>query len=286
MPDARQSGGRGGTPPRSPYAPSAPTQPAIAAGITAIVRALEVLVGLPSGVQIELTAAASSGVLKFLWNNSSWQGGEIFGSLAAGFAQIVLNGPAGTAAGHTDFVGEEWNAGSGSGSANWELVYNNANGNAYLIMSGGSSGVNIEICQEIRALQPGTGGTPTNAPVAESWHQVGTAGQPAFQNSWGNSSGTGCRFRLLPIGDGLVEIYAEVVNTTATGNSIVFTLPAGYVPDVATNHVAGWNNPASSNSATVPWVFVDTSGDVQLTGIEVADKGIFFHIFVPLTLAN
>jgi hypothetical protein len=110
----------------------------------------------------------------------------------------------------------------------------------------------------------------------DSFHQATLAG------SWaGSGSGANGLYYSLTA-EQECEIIADIQHPTATGNSICFTLPAGYIPANATNHPAGWNDPAASNSATPPWVYVDQSGNVQVTGIEVANKPIFFHIFVPL----
>jgi hypothetical protein len=90
------------------------------------------------------------------------------------------------------------------------------------------------------------------------------------------------RYRLVPGYVGSVEIEGDIINTTATGNSVAFVLASGYHPPQNRNYPAGWNNPQPNNSASAPWVFIDTSGNVQITGIQVANKGIFFHVWVPL----
>jgi Concanavalin A-like lectin/glucanases superfamily len=124
-----------------------------------------------------------------------------------------------------------------------------------------------------------TGGTVTgpSVVVTDTWQTA------SLINSWSASGGgvNGIRYRLLP--SQLIEIEGDIINVTATGNSICMTLPAAYAPAGARNNVAFWNNVTSSNSASPPWIFTDVSGNVQVTGISVANKGIFFHIFVPVT---
>lgn len=77
----------------------------------------------------------------------------------------------------------------------------------------------------------------------EGWHFVGTAGEPAFQNSFVVNGNIAMRFRKTPAG--VVEIQGDVTSTAAD-DTIVFTLPVGYRPDVVmlgglliTNAVAG-----------------------------------------------
>lgn len=62
----------------------------------------------------------------------------------------------------------------------------------------------------------------------DSWHIVGAAGEPAFQNSWVNFGAPygSMRFRKYP--DGRVRI-AGCCKTGATG-TVAFTLPVGYRP--------------------------------------------------------
>lgn len=61
----------------------------------------------------------------------------------------------------------------------------------------------------------------------EDWREVGTAGQPAFMNSWVNfDASRALSFRLV---NGVLYMKGAVKNgTSATAN--IFTLPAGYRP--------------------------------------------------------
>lgn len=113
--------------------------------------------------------------------------------------------------------------------------------------------------------------------TADSWHQATLAG------SWtGSGSGVNGLFYTRTV-DGDVRIKADIINATATGNSTCFTLPSGYIPATSQNFGGvGWNNPQPNNSASLPWVFVSSSGAVQLTGIEVANRQLFFDVRAPL----
>jgi hypothetical protein len=102
-------------------------------------------------------------------------------------------------------------------------------------------------------------------------------------NSWeGGGAGdvNGLYYRLNTSGD--VDIIGDIINASATGNSVCAVLAAGYIPSVSQNLPAQWNDPQSSNSPTPPWVNVLTSGDIQISGIEVADKEIFFSFTVRM----
>lgn len=154
------------------------------------------------------------------------------------------------------------------------------NENCYIALESGAANGSFD---SSGSLISSTGGT-----VAQ-WNSNGFIGvngpwqTASLINSW-TGSGTGVNglfYRISIFNE--VEIIADIINTTATGNSFCFVLPAGYVPTVGLqNHPAGWNNPATSNSASVPWVTVVNTGGIQVTGIEVANKGIFFHIFAVL----
>jgi hypothetical protein len=68
---------------------------------------------------------------------------------------------------------------------------------------------------------------PSLAPP-EAWHEIGAAGQPAFQNSWINEDPTGevtAAFYKDPFG--VVHLKGLV---TGGSNATIFTLPAGYRP--------------------------------------------------------
>jgi hypothetical protein len=73
----------------------------------------------------------------------------------------------------------------------------------------------------------GTYPNPGLAPP-EAWHEIGSAGEPAFQNSWVNespSSEVTAAFYKDPWG--VVHLKGLV---TAGTNAVIFALPAGYRP--------------------------------------------------------
>jgi hypothetical protein len=165
-------------------------------------------------------------------------------------------------------------------SATWFLVYQDDTGAAHDQAAGSWAGVTLNTVGTIVAVQPGTGTSSANVAVNETWHTA------ALAAGWAASGGVaGLFYRLVPDGTfaGTVEVIADIINATATGNSVCFTLPAGYRPAAGQNHPAAWNDVLASNSPSIPWVNVSTGGAIQVTGIEVANKEIFFHIFIPLS---
>lgn len=62
----------------------------------------------------------------------------------------------------------------------------------------------------------------------EPWHNVGTVGEPAFQNGWTNLDARVARFYRA---NG--RIYLEGIISNGTIDQPAFTLPAGYRPTQA-----------------------------------------------------
>lgn len=239
-----------------------------------------ITVGSSSNTQIQILSIANAGIINALFNNASFSNFQIQ-AIAGSFAQILLQGPATTVVGFRDKVAIELNSANtpGSGNASMVMGYADDAGTLHTYLTVDAAGTHSNVTASVIATKPGTGTGPTNAATPEAWHSA------ALVNGW-TGGGFGLKYRLLPFGDGLVEIAGDLINATATGNSICFTLPAGYRPSTAQNFPAAWNHPQASNSATPPWVFVNTNGDVQITALEAANVGVFFHIFVPLTFTN
>lgn len=175
-----------------------------------------------------------------------------------------------------------WDHGTGGAGATADIqaiFFPSDGSNGWFLFDGNDTGLNLPHVNNIQGVQPGTGTDPATPPVSEGWHQA-----TPLLNSWAGSGGVGGLFyRLLPIGPtGLVEVIGDIVNTTATGNSVCFTMPVAYRPTTAQNHPASWNNPQASNAASAPWITYLVNGGIQVTGIEAANKEIFFHFLAPL----
>lgn len=74
----------------------------------------------------------------------------------------------------------------------------------------------------------------TSAKMAdqESWHEVGSAGEPAFQSSWVNLGGgawSTCAYYKDTMGE--VHLKGVVANGQIHSTNPIFTLPAGYRPN-------------------------------------------------------
>lgn len=99
----------------------------------------------------------------------------------------------------------------------------------------------------------------------EDWHYVGEAGEPAFQNSWHNVSGSmGLAFRIRE--SGVVDIQGRISGGTTT--SVVFTLPEGYRPSGQ-----AWFTAFASSVSFAPdtpvLIVAETSGDVLARNLAV-----------------
>lgn len=102
----------------------------------------------------------------------------------------------------------------------------------------------------------GVPGSSVQVPL-DIWHRVGTAGEPAFLNSWVNFDATrGARFRKYP--DGKVRIQG-IIKTGASATA-AFTLPAGYRPTVVETF------PVIAAASTA-FVTIDASGNVIPTNV-------------------
>ncbi len=114
-----------------------------------------------------------------------------------------------------------------------------------------------------------------NANVTPTVIQVGAMGAPAFQNSWGNSTGIPQHTGNYPsplsycIMFNRVYIWGEITNNSVTGNSTIFTLPSGYTPLAYEEVFQVWNtglqHAVGGSDVTPPYYLVITSGGaVQL----------------------
>jgi hypothetical protein len=90
--------------------------------------------------------------------------------------------------------------------------------------------------------------------VKDTWHEVGTAGEPAFENSHANSGSEPLSFKIVS------DNYVQFSGTTfGTNNTTVFTLPAGYRPLVERQFIlAGTQDPVQNSIVTIA-----TDGSVE-----------------------
>lgn len=103
---------------------------------------------------------------------------------------------------------------------------------------------------------------------SDPWHNVGAAGQPAFQNGWvnGGAGNPPVAFRKYPDGRVRVRGYA----TTGTTGTAVFTLPSGYWPPTGT----GFIPIIADGSPAGAWLQVSATG--AFTVNRVTGAGAYF----------
>lgn len=96
----------------------------------------------------------------------------------------------------------------------------------------------------------------TQAIAMDAWHSVGSGGEPAFQNSWGNLGGEApVQFKKDPFGN--VKFRGTL--TGVTSGTVAFTLPVGYRPPTGRVRNVSINNQGASGWAQVN---VGTDGTV------------------------
>ena len=122
-------------------------------------------------------------------------------------------------------------------------------------------------------------------PVWEDWHYVGGTDEPAFQNSWANISGSmrlGFRIRET----GMVDIQGRINGGTTT--SVVFTLPVGYRPDVA-SWLPAIGLAVTGDLDTPVLMGVGTNGEVRASNVTTTCDSVWisgqFFLDSPPTAA-
>lgn len=110
--------------------------------------------------------------------------------------------------------------------------------------------------------------------VVESWHFVGSAGEPAFQNGWSNfgESYMTARFKRLP--DGLVVMAGLIKSGVTSVGTVFWTFPASYRPSAVIQF--------SANAVTVHQrVEVNAAGQFYVAGnaLPAAELGFAFSFF-------
>ena len=104
----------------------------------------DLTIGLNTKTQIQIASNDGVGVVEFLLNNAGFVNGLLESAIIGSSAQVVLNGPANTTAGHTDFVGLELNSSDGiSSSANMQFVYTDASGGVHEVAYVDSGGFHV-----------------------------------------------------------------------------------------------------------------------------------------------
>jgi len=90
---------------------------------------------------------------------------------------------------------------------------------------------------------------------ADGWHEVGSAGEPAFSNSWVNYDIAVFRAAAF-CKDALGFVHLRGVIKTGTVGTVAFTLPAGYRPAILEELVC-------ISNGTIGRIEVDGTGTVK-----------------------
>jgi hypothetical protein len=106
----------------------------------------------------------------------------------------------------------------------------------------------------------------------EGWHNVGAAGEPAFQNAYANAGSRPMRFRKDPAGR--VQVQGDVSSATATDDTPVFTLPVGYRPDVAS-----YSPLLLTNGAAGGFIHVNPDGTVSIKRVATGNTAFIDYTF-------
>ena len=120
-----------------------------------------------------------------------------------------------------------------------------------------------------------TAQTANTIAAPEPWHEVGTPGEPQFQNGCNNSSAEEQTVRFYMDHEDVVHLEGRYVGCGETGNT-AFQLPAGYRPRTLLQFA-----PPGSGVATAVWSTVDgapiVSGAVKCGGTTCFLNGITFR---------
>lgn len=251
------------------------------------IRGLSVGVATSSSPQVQLIPSAggpgSPAVVQFTLSPQSFFNNQpnIQALSPSNMGILEINGPSLSQTGFRDWVQDVYNSWGGTTPAHRQTNYIDTNGNVIPYVDIGCFGTHFGACSQLSGVHPGTGTGNVNTAVQETWQSM------SLINGWAGIGGiNGIRYQMTPLlGGGMVYIEGDIINAGgAPANSICGVLAAGYRPPVSRNvNIIGWNNPQSSNSASAPWLFVDASGNVQITGLESGTKEVFFQAWIPMT---
>jgi hypothetical protein len=193
------------------------------------IQGATLVAGTAPNVQVRVWTQTGAGQLTVNFNQASVIDGYLQGFYNTTYAQMLLQGPRKNTAGHDDYAGLLLNSSDGTGSANAQLIYNQApsvGSGQYTMLNADWNGLKLYNVSSISALQPGTGGSAANPPQQEPWHNL------VPDVGWSIVSGySDYKYRVLPNGD---------IQLTGCRNSAFFSgafiinssnpLPAAYRP--------------------------------------------------------
>lgn len=99
------------------------------------------------------------------------------------------------------------------------------------------------------------------ATTVEAWREIGSAGQPVFENGWINVGGAAATAAFYKDPDGVVHIKGLI--RSGANTAVAFTLPAGYRPAQDLRFVQTGYDGASERVARID--ILAASGQVAAT---------------------
>jgi len=98
----------------------------------------------------------------------------------------------------------------------------------------------------------------------EDWHEVGASGEPAFQNGWANMGGdhSTTAFKFYKNTEGNFTIFKGLLDSSASTDSLVFTLPKAIYKPNTYSYLTIAGNPVGSTQ--LPYLRVDADGSVHI----------------------
>jgi hypothetical protein len=103
--------------------------------------------------------------------------------------------------------------------------------------------------------------------TAESWHEVGAAGEPAFTTGWGNQGGSDATAAFRFCGGNMIAFKGTIkaTNGSPVGGNTIFTLPAAYRPSANRRLATVIYDPSQGGGKRVPcMVYVRSDGGIYV----------------------
>lgn len=227
--------------------------------------------GQDGNPQVVLALSGAAGQLAFplpgTWTNYP----NVFGEVVGGGGTLSINGPTDTTVNDQAYA-ELLSAAAGfDGGSAGALHYIDANGGDNTIAIWGDDGLLVNVSPNMFAVKPGTGGSPTNPAVQETWHAM-----TPFLNGWANAAGNvAAQYRKVASPPNSVEIIGAITATAATAGNF-FTLPAGYRPVSAQQIPVGATGGVTAATVS-PFITCNAAGALttQEIGLGAANIVVF-----------
>ena len=116
----------------------------------------------------------------------------------------------------------------------------------------------------------------SDAIYPEDWREVGTTGEPAFQNSW--TTTTNYHFGFRKVAES-VFIHGRLTPGTETNGTLIFTLPETYRPTYPLSYLIVTDVTGAAGAR----LYIDTDGTVKIYEADTAGSFYDVNIHIPLT---